>query len=134
MSVRNYMTAAVLAASAVLFAGAGSARAGWLRDAWQAVKDVAAEGKKVAGALNNLTKVSITVRNETDKPVLVVIDTNRDSFVVAPRGQGISRVAHVGDKPTVKVLDPDTKQVLYGAALDVLGTGGANVGWTGKKF
>ncbi len=81
----------------------------------------------------NLTKASIDFRNETDSPIRVDMDNNRESHEIAPHGQGTFSEAHVGDAPTFRVKNADGQDA-YSRRVNPISTPHSSLGWNGTTF
>lgn len=70
--------------------------------------------------VGQVTHVSVTFHNHTNWPYLVVMDNNRESYVVAARGSATFRSARIGDNPTLHIRDPNTNQEFDSWTVGVL--------------
>ncbi len=78
---------------------------------------------------------SIDFRNETDETIYVVMDTNRENHIIAPKGQATFSKANIGDAPTFRVYsDTDHSKCLYSKRVDIRTSPHSSFGYRNGKF
>jgi hypothetical protein len=87
-----------------------------------------------AGTLvGSITNATIDFRNSTNKTILVVMDSNRESHKIAAHGQATFSKANVGDAPTFYVKDEKGEQVIFSRKVGSIGLK-SSLGWNGSSF
>lgn len=104
----------------------------WISDVYEKLKKEA--GEKAAEAFKGMTKISIDFRNETDKPIHVVMDNDREKHDIAPHGQATFSEAHIMDAPTFRVIDQTTNLDVFSRRINAITTAHASLGWNGTEF
>ena len=115
--MRSFVLAAVLVAAAL--AVSHKADGGW------------SPLKRVAERLTKIES-SVDFRNESTMPIVVVVDSNRERYEIAPGGRTTFGNCNVGDAPTFRVQNMDGK-VLHARRVKPLGVRGS-FGWNGSNF
>lgn len=82
--------------------------------------------------INEVTKAEIRFRNETDQPITVVMDSNRERRDIAPHAQALFGEANIGDAPTFRVLNAQGQEV-FGRQVGPVGRR-SSFGWNGTGF
>ena len=88
---------------------------------------------RIIERLPNQVDATISFRNETDKPIIVVMDSGREERLIAPRGRATFSKANVGDAPTFWVLDANARQTLYSRKVGPIGLK-SSFGFNGSRF
>lgn len=98
-------------------------------------------GKAVNKSVENVVRAiparvpaSIDFRNSTDKPIRVVMDSNREEHSIAPKGQATFGKANVGDAPTFRVYDCNGDNCLFSRRVAMRTTLHSSFGWNGGDF
>lgn len=78
------------------------------------------------GFLGQVTHVSVRFHNNTDERLLVVMDNDRERYIVAPGGNATFRNARIGDNPTLHIRDPKTGEEFDSWEVGIL-TGDADL-------
>ena len=91
---------------------------------------------KVVDKVTDISSVptSIDFRNETPQTIYVVLDNNRESYLVGPGGQVTFGQAHVGDSPTIYVSDCDGCAIRYSRNIGPRTNFHSSYGWDGSRF
>ena len=92
-------------------------------------KEVREAGRRVAGAVR--IPASIGFRNESDTPIRVVMDSNREIHTIAARGTATFGRANVGDAPTFRVYHVGGEECLFSRRVHPVGVK-ASYGWNEK--
>jgi hypothetical protein len=76
----------------------------------------------------------VDFRNDSGDTIHVVMDNDRESHDIAPRGQTTFTNANVGDNPTFHVQKPGTGVDLFARAMGGPIGPNASLGWNGTTF
>ena len=96
--------------------------------------DIAKKAVEGVGKLGNLTKASIDFRNETDSPIRVVMDNNREVHDIDPHGQATFSEAHLTDAPTFRVVNAANGQDIFSRKINPISTPHSSLGFNGHVF
>lgn len=99
-----------------------------LIDKVQKVSDKGAEIIKMA------TKASIDFRNETDNPIRVVMDNDRETHEIVPHGATTFSEAHLLDAPTFRVINIADGRDMFGRQINTITTPHLSLGFNGTFF
>lgn len=91
-------------------------------------------GEKFERHTEQVRRARIDFRNETNKPIRVVMDSNREVHEIAAGGQATFSEANLGDAPTFRIYEPSSGLELFARSVAMRTTPHSSFGWNGRSF